>query len=107
MAERTHRIVVGVMGAGSCDGVAAALAERVGRLIADRGAVLLCGGRGGVMEAAARGARSGGGLVVGIMPGRDASETPPNPSIVTSRPSRASTSSTSERSRVKRPPPNS
>lgn len=43
-------------------------AEVVGRLIAARGAVLLCGGMGGVMEAACRGAKSAGGMTVGILP---------------------------------------
>lgn len=44
-------------------------AEEVGTLIAEKGAVLVCGGRGGVMEAAARGAKKAGGLTVGILPG--------------------------------------
>ncbi|HDQ45401.1 MAG TPA: TIGR00725 family protein [bacterium] len=43
-------------------------AETVGRLIAERDAVLICGGMGGVMEAACRGARSAGGMTVGILP---------------------------------------
>ncbi len=43
-------------------------AEMVGRLIAERNAVLLCGGMGGVMEAACRGAKSVGGVTVGILP---------------------------------------
>src|SRR5260370_40538053 len=50
----------------------AALAERVGRAIAEAGAVLLCGGLGGVMEAASRGAAQAGGLVVGLLPGFEA-----------------------------------
>ena len=49
-------------------------AEEVGLEIAKHSAVLLCGGLGGVMEAAARGARSAGGLTVGILPGIDAGE---------------------------------
>jgi uncharacterized protein (TIGR00725 family) len=44
------------------------LAEEVGRRIAQAGAVLVCGGLGGVMAAACRGARSAGGLTVGILP---------------------------------------
>ncbi|RPI98359.1 MAG: TIGR00725 family protein [Candidatus Aminicenantes bacterium] len=44
-------------------------AFEVGRLIARSGAVVVCGGLGGVMEAACRGAREEGGLVVGILPG--------------------------------------
>jgi uncharacterized protein (TIGR00725 family) len=48
-----------------------ALATEVGRLLAERGAVLLTGGLAGVMAAAARGARDGGGLAVGLLPGTD------------------------------------
>jgi len=46
-------------------------AEEIGRLLAAAGAVVVCGGLGGVMEAACRGARSAGGLTLGILPGRD------------------------------------
>ncbi len=49
-------------------------AEAVGRAVAEAGAVLVCGGLGGVMEAACRGAHAGGGLTVGILPGRDRGE---------------------------------
>jgi len=63
------RVQVGVIGAGVCDVATAALAEEVGRRLAERGAVLVCGGLGGVMEAAAKGAKSAGGLTVGILPG--------------------------------------
>ena len=81
MAEPARRRAIGVMGAGACGAETARVAEEVGRQIAEAGAVLICGGRGGVMEAAARGARSAGGLTVGVMPGRDADESPPNPFI--------------------------
>ena len=47
------------------------LAEEVGRELAKRGAVLVCGGLGGVMEAACRGANSDGGLTIGILPGEN------------------------------------
>jgi len=47
------------------------MAGEVGRLIAREGAILVCGGLGGVMEAAARGAKEGGGLTLGILPGYD------------------------------------
>jgi uncharacterized protein (TIGR00725 family) len=46
-------------------------AEEVGRLLARAGAVLVCGGLGGTMEAACRGARSEGGTTVGLLPGED------------------------------------
>jgi uncharacterized protein (TIGR00725 family) len=48
-----------------------AAAEQAGAAIADAGATLVCGGLGGVMEAACRGARSRGGLTVGLLPGTD------------------------------------
>ena len=66
-----------VVGSATCDDRTAALAEEVGREIARRGAVLICGGRGGVMEAACRGARSAGGTTVGILPGTDRTEANP------------------------------
>jgi hypothetical protein len=46
-------------------------ARQVGRLLAGRGAVVVTGGLGGVMAAAAQGARDGGGLVIGLLPGAD------------------------------------
>jgi uncharacterized protein (TIGR00725 family) len=60
---------IGVIGEGSCSRPTAALARRVGAAVARAGAVLFCGGRGGVMAAAARGAGEAGGVVVGILPG--------------------------------------
>ena len=63
--------VIGVVGGGSCDDEIACMAHETGRLIAGNGAVLVCGGLGGVMEAASRGARENGGVVVGILPGAD------------------------------------
>ncbi len=64
-----RKLKIGVMGSGQCDTVISEIAETVGREIADHGAVLICGGGSGVMEAAARGASRAGGLVVGILPG--------------------------------------
>jgi uncharacterized protein (TIGR00725 family) len=63
--------LLAVVGGGTCTPAEAAWASAVGRLVAARGAVLICGGLGGVMEAAARGAKEGGGLTVGILPGND------------------------------------
>jgi uncharacterized protein (TIGR00725 family) len=50
------------------------LAEQVGAHLAHHGAIMLCGGMGGVMEAASRGCRQAGGLVVGILPTEDAND---------------------------------
>lgn len=73
--------IIGVMGPSACTAELAAKAEELGRLIAAAGHTLLCGGGSGVMEASAKGARSQDGLTVGIMPGRDAADSPPNPYI--------------------------
>jgi uncharacterized protein (TIGR00725 family) len=63
--------IIAVCGAGHCDAALAAQAEAVGRGIALAGAALVCGGLGGVMAAACRGARLAGGLTIGILPGGD------------------------------------
>ncbi len=65
---------VAVVGAGTADVPTVAIAEEVGRRLARAGALLVCGGLGGVMEAACRGARSEGGTTVGILPGIDRRE---------------------------------
>jgi uncharacterized protein (TIGR00725 family) len=70
-----------VIGGASCTPQQEKLAYETGSEIARRGAVLLCGGRGGVMEAASRGARDEGGRTVGILPGESAVTSPPNPHI--------------------------
>jgi uncharacterized protein (TIGR00725 family) len=61
---------IAVIGSGGCeqDSEHASLAEEVGELLAAAGAVLVCGGLGGVMEAASRGAAGAGGVVIGIVP---------------------------------------
>jgi uncharacterized protein (TIGR00725 family) len=74
MRERSY---LGVIGAGTCDDSQAALAEEVGRLLAQAGAVVVCGGLGGVMEAACRGAKRAGGTTVGLLPGLDRSDANP------------------------------
>lgn len=66
-----------VVGSAVCDEAVAALAREVGREAARRGATLVCGGRGGVMEAACQGAKDGGGTTVGILPGTDRREANP------------------------------
>jgi uncharacterized protein (TIGR00725 family) len=63
---------IAVVGAGICGNDVLALAEAVGRAIAEAGGVLICGGLGGVMEGAARGAAAAGGITIGFLPGADA-----------------------------------
>ncbi len=73
----SKRVQIGVLGASSCGPDIEEAAYRVGKEIARQGAVLLCGGLGGVMEAASRGAKEAGGLTVGILPGASASDANP------------------------------
>jgi len=60
--------IIAVIGGRRIEKALLAEAEEVGRLIANSGAILVCGGLGGVMEAASKGAQSEGGLTVGILP---------------------------------------
>ncbi|MEN6610143.1 MAG: TIGR00725 family protein [Methanoregulaceae archaeon] len=61
-------VQVAVIGAARNDPELDRLAESVGTLLAEAGAILVCGGMGGVMESACRGARAAGGKTVGILP---------------------------------------
>ena len=70
--------MISVIGGEACPPEALAAAETVGRELAKRGATVVCGGRGGVMEAACRGARSVDGHTIGILPGRGPTDSPPN-----------------------------
>jgi uncharacterized protein (TIGR00725 family) len=63
--------LIGVIGGGDVPPPVARLAEEVGREIARRGATLVCGGLGGVMEAACKGASEAGGVTIGILPGEN------------------------------------
>jgi len=60
---------IAVIGAGKCSKELYELAYEVGREIAKRKAILICGGLGGVMDASAKGAKEAGGITVGILPG--------------------------------------
>ena len=62
---------VAVVGPGSATAAQVGVAEEVGRELAARGAVVVCGGLGGVMEGACRGASGAGGVTVGLLPGSD------------------------------------
>lgn len=62
-------MIIAVIGAARCSKETAEIAEAVGRELARRGVTLVCGGLGGVMEAACRGAKAGGGTTIGILPG--------------------------------------
>jgi len=70
-------MIISVIGAGSCEKNIYGIAEKVGRLIAEKGATLITGGLGGVMEAASKGAKEAGGITVGILPGFSKDEANP------------------------------
>jgi uncharacterized protein (TIGR00725 family) len=66
-----------VCGSGDAPAEDLRVAEAVGRMLAERGAVVVCGGLGGTMEAACRGAKDGGGTTLGILPGFDRADANP------------------------------
>ncbi len=67
MSEQ-RKPVVAIIGAGKCSKKLRDMAYEAGKYIAENGGVVVCGGMGGIMEGAARGAREGGGLTIGILP---------------------------------------
>jgi uncharacterized protein (TIGR00725 family) len=75
-------VQVAVCGPGECSWEEAAQAHAVGRLLAQRGAVVICGGEDGVMAAAAAGARSAGGVAIGVLPGGDRAGAAPDLSAI-------------------------
>ncbi|MEU6650066.1 TIGR00725 family protein [Streptomyces sp. NPDC046900] len=74
-------VQVAVCGPAQCGERERALAYELGRLLAERGAAVICGGHGGVMAAVAAGARSRDGLVVGVLPGADRAGAAPDLSV--------------------------
>ena len=72
---------VAVVGGGSCSPQEKVAAAEIGALLARAGAVIVCGGLSGIMEAACRGARNEGGLTVGILPGSDRSAANPHVAV--------------------------
>jgi len=75
MAQR-HIIIV-VIGSSTCPQEISQIAYEVGKGIAQKGGILICGGLGGVMEAASQGAKEAGGLTIGLLPGIEKKEANP------------------------------
>ena len=73
----TQRIVVSVVGARQVNAKQDKVAFQVGKIVVELGAVLVCGGLTGAMEASARGAKAAGGTTIGILPGTDKSDANP------------------------------
>ena len=74
-------MIIGVIGGARVDSHVKQEAFDVGRHVARRGAILVCGGLGGVMEAACQGAKAEGGLTVGVLPGSEIAAANPYVSI--------------------------
>ncbi len=68
---RKQKITISVIGGSSIGSKTEELAEKVGKMIAELDCVLVCGGLGGAMESAAKGAKKAGGLTIGILPGKE------------------------------------
>lgn len=66
--------LIGIIGAGKAGEEGYADAREVGRLVAARGGAVVCGGLGGIMEAACRGAAEVGGEAIAILPGGDGNQ---------------------------------
>lgn len=74
---KTTAPIIAVIGGSECSQADYAAAEAVGRLIAERGGIVICGGLFGVMEAACKGACEAGGLTIGILPGNHVEDANP------------------------------
>jgi uncharacterized protein (TIGR00725 family) len=66
--------IIAVIGASKCSKKLRDAAAVVGKYVAEQGGIVVCGGLGGIMEGAARGAREAGGTTIGILPGPDREE---------------------------------
>ena len=75
--DTRKKIRIGVIGGSRPQKKFLRAAFEIGQLLAGRGAILVCGGLGGVMEQAARGAKQAGGLTIGIIPGNNPADANP------------------------------
>jgi len=71
---KNKKLIIAVVGGNECSAEECKAAYQLGLEIAKAGHILVCGGLGGVMEHACRGAKDGGGLTVGILPGTEKSD---------------------------------
>jgi uncharacterized protein (TIGR00725 family) len=75
---KNQKITISVIGGHDIDREVESLAHETGSMVARVGAVLVCGGLGGVMEAVSRGAKEAGGLTIGLLPGKDKADANPH-----------------------------
>ncbi len=74
---RKQKITISVIGGSSISSKVEGLAESVGIMIGELECILVCGGLGGAMEAAAKGAKKAGGTTIGILPGKEKDDANP------------------------------
>ena len=72
--SKRHKLIIAVIGGHDSSKEICEMAYEIGKGIAKAGHILVCGGLGGVMEEACKGAKAGGGVTVGILPGMDNSQ---------------------------------
>src|SRR3989338_5537557 len=75
--KNDRKIVISVIGSHESSTQKDKLAFEVGQMVANLGAVLVCGGLGGAMESVSRGAKKAGGITIGLLPGKDKAEDNP------------------------------
>lgn len=66
-----RQTIIAVIGGSKCSKKVEQISHKIGKIVAKVGAILICGGLGGVMEAACKGTKSAGGLTLGILPGEN------------------------------------
>ena len=74
---RIQKVTISVIGGHKCDYKVEQKAHKIGKIVANVNAILVCGGLSGVMEAASRGAKEAGGLTIGLLPGKDKKDANP------------------------------
>jgi uncharacterized protein (TIGR00725 family) len=74
---RKQKITISVIGGHDASARVVSLAHKVGSIVANVGAVLVCGGLRGVMEASCKGAKDAGGVTIGLLPGKEKSDANP------------------------------
>ena len=67
----SNKLIVAVIGGHKCEQKVGEIGEKIGKFLAEVGAIVVCGGLGGVMERVSKGCHEAGGLTVGILPGED------------------------------------
>ena len=72
-----QKIIISVIGGHAIDDKVERIAHKIGQIIANYGAILVCGGLDGAMQAAAKGAKRAGGLTIGLLPGTNKEDANP------------------------------